>query len=143
MNYSGRNFLNPWTDIDTLQSEVNRLFSGINRTAARNYPLVNIWGKEDALFVTAELPGYAAENIQITVTGNELKLSGERTPAKLTEKECCHRNERKFGRFERQIQLPYVIDSDKVEAEYINGILNLTLPRAEEDKPKNIKIRAK
>ena len=141
MYYTGRNFLNPWSDLDALQSEVNRLFSGVNRNTTRNYPLVNIWGKEDALYLTAEMPGYAAKEIQITVTGNELKLSGDRTPLELGERDCCHRRERKFGRFERSIQLPYVIDSDKVDARYTNGVLNLTLPRAEEDKPKNIKIK--
>jgi len=92
--------------------------------------------------ITAEVPGVSADEIDISVVGETLTLSGERKPEDLEGGVRYHRRERGGGRFSRSIELPFRVDADKVEAAYDKGILRVTLPRAEADKPRKITVRA-
>jgi len=133
---------NPWLEMERLHREMDRLFSGASLPFAQNFPALNLWTSENDAIVTAELPGIDADGLEISVLDDTLALSGSRTPEELKEGESYHRQERGHGRFTRTITLPFKVNADKVEAVYERGILRITLPRAEEDKPKKIKVKS-
>ena len=136
----------PWREVERLQREVNRLFSDTFSLAggrtAPSYPAMNVWNNEDGIVVTAELPGVNPEDIDISVVGDTLTISGSRRPLELKEGERYHRRERRYGTFSRSFQLPFRVESDDVEAVFDNGVLHLSLPRAEVDKPKKISVKS-
>ena len=136
----------PWQEMERLRREMNRLFDRTftvpETRASRGYPSLNMWTSEDGVVVTAELPGLDPENIDISVEGDTLILSGDRQPEALHEGGTYHRRERRHGKFNRAIQLPCQVESDKVEAVFEKGVLHISLPRAEEEKPRKIAIRA-
>jgi HSP20 family protein len=134
--------LNPWTELNRIQNEMNRIFDNSWRTG-REYPAVNLWTNSDNVMVTAELPGYSKKDIDIALTGDVLRIHGSRKAPECKDGECFHRQERNYGQFDREIQLPFHIDAGKVEANFDNGILKISLPRSEEDKPKKIEIHTK
>ena len=107
-----------------------------------DYPAMNVWTNEDGAVVTAELPGVEPDNINIAVTGDTLTLKGSRTPEELKEGEQYHRRERGHGQFTRTFQLPFQVEAEKVEANFEKGVLSITLPRAEAEKPRKIAIKA-
>ncbi len=131
----------PVTDMQRLQREMNRLFSGASELYGHDFPPVNVWRGEDGVIVTAEAPGIDPEKVDISVVGDSLTLSGMRERDVLKEGESYHRQERNQGRFTRTLQLPFHVESGKVEAKYEKGVLHITLPRAEADKPRKIKIK--
>lgn len=133
--------LDPITEVQRLQREMNRLFSGSTEFYAHDFPLVNVWRGENGAIVTAELPGIDAAKLDISVIGDSLTLSGNRELDPLREGESFHRQERAYGRFTRTLQLPFQVDTAKVQAKYEKGILQITLPRMEIDKPKKITIK--
>jgi HSP20 family protein len=90
-----------------------------------------------------ELPGMNKDNIKVTIKNNMLRLSGERKQEEETTEKTFHRSERYFGKFCRTIQLPADIDADKIKAQYKDGVLNITLPKPESMKPKEIEIEVK
>jgi HSP20 family protein len=129
------------SEIHRLQREMNRLFSFVTEPYGNEFPSLNAWVGENDIIVTAELPGIDPANIEISVTGDILKLNGIREHELLKAGENYHRQERSHGKFSRTLQLPFTVNSDKVQAKYEKGILNITLPRAEIEKPKQIKIK--
>ena len=92
--------------------------------------------------ITAEIPGVDPETLDISVTGETITLSGERQLEKVGEDVRYHRRERGSGQFKRSIQLPFPVEVDKIEATFRNGVLNVSLPRAEEDKPRKIDVKS-
>jgi HSP20 family protein len=134
--------VHPWREMQRLQSEVNRLFSGVNQTAGQDYPPINIWMGADDVVVTVEIPGVNTSNMDIAVLGDRLTMSGTREITALKEGESYHRQERNYGRFSRTIQLPFNVEAAKVDAKYDKGVLTINLPRAEMDKPKKIAIKS-
>jgi HSP20 family protein len=131
----------PLSEMLRLRGEMNRLFSGMTSPFSEEFPLINVWvGKNDAI-VTAELPGIDHEKTDISIVGDILTLTGVRDRETLKEGESYHRQERNYGRFTRTLQLPFHVDTGKIEARYEKGILSMTLPRSEEDKPKKIIIK--
>lgn len=134
--------LNPWRELNRIQSEMNRIFDNSWQTR-REYPAVNLWTNTDNALVTAELPGYSKDEVDIALTGDVLRIHGSRKAPECKDDECFHRQERNYGVFDREIQLPFNIDSGKVDATFANGILKIALPRAEVDKPKTIEIKTK
>jgi HSP20 family protein len=127
-------------EILRLQQEMNRLFSSAGQSASIDYPSINVWQKDGAAVVTAELPGMSIENIDISVTDNVLTISGTKKAQELKEGENYLRQERIPGSFQRNVQLPFRVDSKEVDAKYEKGVLVVTLPRLKEDLPKKIKI---
>lgn len=125
-----------------LQREINRLFSNVGQSTTFDYPAINVWEKNDSLIVTTELPGIDPEKIDISVTGSTLTLSGTSVEDPIKEGENYLRQERELGSFQRNFQLPFQVDSKKIEAGYEKGILQITLPRLKEDLPKKIKINS-
>ncbi|MGD0278916.1 MAG: Hsp20/alpha crystallin family protein [Smithella sp.] len=123
-----------------LQREINKLFSNVWQNTTLDYPAVNVWEKDDSIIVTTELPGMDAEDINISVAGNMLTIAGMSKADPVKEGETYLRQERELGNFQRNFQLPFSVDSTKVEAKYEKGILQITLPGIKEDLPKKIKI---
>lgn len=133
-------------ELDRMRRDIDRLFRGIAGGGFREpragvFPLVNVTEDSDQYYVRAELPGVKAEELNISVTGDGLSISGERKIA--TEKEGAkfHRKEREAGTFSRILTLPGAIDADKVEATCLDGILTITLPKSEAAKPKQISVK--
>jgi HSP20 family protein len=131
---------------DRLRRELDRLFASTfdepRLQAPASYPAMNVWTGEEGVVLTAELPGVTPEDIDISVVGDTVTVTGTRRPPELKENERYHRRERGFGRFSRTFQLPCMVDADAVGAVFEKGVLNISLPRAEEDKPKKIAIKA-
>jgi len=132
--------------MERLRREMNRVFANLSATSESRitpgYPAMNVWTNEDGAVVTAELPGIDPETLDIAVVKNTLTLSGEHKPLELEEGEVYHRRERGYGKFTRSFQLPFNVEGDIVEATYEKGVLNITLPRAEADKPRKITVKA-
>jgi HSP20 family protein len=132
----------PWEEMRRLQREMNRLFSGVAPGLTRRlFPPVNVWVGRDQAVVTAELPGVDPAAIDINVVGDSLSLSGSREPDELGEGQSFTRQERPVGAFSRTVQLPFRVEPDGVEATYARGILTVTLPRLEADKPRQISVK--
>lgn len=131
----------PFTEVQRLQREMNRLFSGATEVYAHDFPAVNVWRGENGAIVTAELPGIDPAKLDISVVGDSLTLTGIRELETLKEGESYHRQERTYGRFARTLQLPFQMVAAKVEAKYERGVLQITLPRVEAEKPKKISIK--
>lgn len=135
----------PWQEMEYLQREMNRLFSTVSRdigsSIAPAYPAMNIWANKDGAIITAELPGIEPDDIEITVEGDNLMLSGERKPEEMAEGDVYHRRERGCGKFSRSIQLPFSVEADKVDASFKNGVLSIKAPRPEQEKPRKISIK--
>jgi HSP20 family protein len=113
------------------------------RGRAANFPAVNVWTNEqEGIIVSAELPGVSPETIDISVTADTLTISGTRKPEDLPEGAQYHRRERYCADFSRTVQLPYTVNTEAVEAAAENGVLKITLPRAEAEKPRQISVKA-
>jgi HSP20 family protein len=140
-----RSFWSPWREMERLRRDMNRLFAqmptGSVGDLAPTHPAMNVWTDEDGAVVTAELPGVAPDDMDISVVGDTLTLKGSRQPDELGEGGTYHRRERRHGTFTRAFQLPFQVESGQVEATFENGVLRISLPRAEEDKPKKIAVK--
>lgn len=145
MVWRSYDFGSPWREIERLQREMNRLFADVatdyTPRVAPGYPAMNIWTNEEGGVITAELPGLSPDDIDISVVGETLTLSGERKADKVGDDVRYHRQERGYGKFSRTIQLPFQVDADKVEAVFEKGVLHIALPRAEADKPRKIAVK--
>jgi HSP20 family protein len=132
----------PFIELRRMQSEMNRLYSGVGATTARDFPPINIWLGENSVVVTAELPGVSRDDVTISLQEDVLTLEGKREPKLKQENVNWQRRERAYGTFSRAVQLPFRADADKVQARFNNGILEIELQRLEADRPKKIEIRA-
>ena len=105
-------------------------------------PALNVWEDAEAFHVEAEVPGLSQDQLQVAVTHKtQLLIQGERKPQEPAEGRW-HRRERGQGRFQRLVELPAPVGADKVEAKLENGLLFLTLPKAEEARPRRIAVKA-
>jgi HSP20 family protein len=133
-----------WNQLQNLSAEVlERLDNGSAfRGFAPAFPALNVWEEGDSLVVEAELPGMQPADIEILVTGgDQLTLKGERKPLTV-EKSTLHRQERGYGKFERTLQLPYMVDADKVEARFENGVLRIQLSKHEAARARKIEVKS-
>ncbi len=142
---------NPPTNSAHLGQRMERMFdemlgNGLWRTSEKRplrgtwVPAINILEKDDAVLITADLPGLKTEDVEVTVDEGILTIRGERKLDETTEGETYHRVERLYGLFERTFNLPTSIDTAKIEARFANGEMVLTLPKREESKPRSVKI---
>ena len=134
-----------WREMDQLQREMSRLMdpvSGLHTFNPQGFPAINIWTSDDEQIITAEMPGFNPDEIDINITADRLTLSGERKPDLVEDRVTYHRRERSHGKFTRSIQLPFMIDTSKVTANFNDGLLEIKLIRAEADKPKKIVVKS-
>jgi HSP20 family protein len=132
----------PFAELRRMQSEMNRLFSGVGFATARDFPPINIWLGDNSVVVTAELPGVTSDDVTLNLQDDVLTLEGKREPEQQQGNANWQRRERSYGSFSRAVQLPFRIDPDKVQARFNNGVLEVELERLEADRPKKIEIRA-
>ena len=106
-------------------------------------PSVDMYDKKDEIVVKAEVPGIEKENINISISDNTLTIKGETKKEEEVKEEDYYYSERSYGSFARTLSLPAKVQADKIKASFKNGILEIRLPKAEEAKPKEIKIDVK
>ena len=141
----------PFRQLSSLRDEIDRLFeaplSGLTELSQPFsggwVPAIDLYEDRDNYVVKMELPGMKKEEIDISLHNGVLSITGERKDEEKHEDAETYRSERFFGRFQRSVTLPAVVEGDKVNASYKDGILTVTLPKAEEAKPKQITINAK
>ena len=137
----------PFRNVSDIQGEVNRLFdtflgrSMTGSPASRAWlPAVDMHETKDDLVLTVEVPGVREKDVTVSITGDLLTIKGERRwDDEAKDRQYLH-VERAYGHFERLVQLPMAVQADKVKATYREGVLMITLPKAEELKPRQIKI---
>jgi HSP20 family protein len=141
----------PFFALTSLQDRVNQLFSqtfggfegpGLEQplTSANFLPPVDIFEDEHNITLQAEIPGVKEEDLNVTLENNVLTITGERKFKEEEKKDNFHRIERRYGKFTRSFTLPASVDPQNVNATFENGVLNMTLPKREEFKPKKITI---
>ncbi len=137
---------NPWMELDRMQVEMERLFERtlrrLNDSYAPDFPPVSLWSGDDEVVITAELPGVPPEAIDISVADDTVTIAGSREQEKAPEGAVFRHRERGYGRFSRSFRLPFRIDASDVDARYANGVLELTLRQASEDRPRKIPVFA-
>lgn len=137
----------PWFSLrprnrGALREELNRIFEGVPTSAAqRTYPAVNLWSNTEEAIVTAEIPGIDTNELDVQVRGSALTIRGQKNGEPVQDGQKFLRRERSAGSFTRTIELPFPVDPDRVDAVYQNGVLQLTLPRVEADKPRKIQVK--
>jgi HSP20 family protein len=139
----------PAAHLHSFQEEMNRIFNEFFRggtggeqgwAAGAWTPPVDIYETDDALVLTAMLPGVSKDEVSIEVHNNTLMLRGERKPASAVSDERYYRRECVYGPFQRSFVLPATVDQNQVQATYHDGILELRLPKSEAAKPRRIAI---
>jgi HSP20 family protein len=140
---------NPWNDMWTLRNRFNRFFdeamipagNGDDSLSLADWnPVVDIYDNEDSVVINAELPGIEKDKITVDVKGRVLTLCGERSDEKEVRQDSYYRRERSFGRFERSFTLPAHVETEKITADYKDGILKIHVPKPEAVKPKQITV---
>jgi len=136
-------------DFDTLRKEMEQVFNsymqntaeGSEDTSTSWYPMVDIYETDKKYVITAEIAGMNKEDIKINISENNLSLRGDKIESEADDANArYHRRERVYGNFQRTFSLPSHVDSEKVSAEFRNGLLTVTLPKKEEVQPKEIPI---
>ena len=139
---------NPWTifdELESLQTDMNQILSDpeasrFGRRVRAAYPPLNVWSSQDGLVVDAEMPGVDPKDVEISVVGDELSLRGKVNAQESAAGETVLRRERPAGEFQRTLQLPFRANTAAVKATSKNGILRISIPRSEEEKPRKIAI---
>jgi len=136
----------PFRDITSFRDDINRLFArtlGEGLSASQTWtPAVDVFETKDAVTLKAELPGLTVDDVDVEIDDNVLTVSGERTFQDTVEEGRFYRVERSYGRFSRSLTLPQGIKADEVTATFKDGILEVTVPKAEEVKPRKVAIAA-
>ncbi|MGM0402281.1 MAG: Hsp20/alpha crystallin family protein [Thermodesulfobacteriota bacterium] len=145
MNFPTYGLRTHFEELDRMRRHLDQVFqqvdpSTVTGRTAGVFPLVNLTETQEAYILRAELPGVSAEDLDIQTMGRNITVSGERRIA-VDRSAKYHRREREGGRFSRAIALPGEIDRDKVAAALKNGILQVTIPKAEAAKPRKIDIK--
>lgn len=140
------------TEVLNMQREINRMFNSFFRGGTQDdsdlyastwLPAVDVAEHDDEYHVKVELPGVSRDDVKITMQGNILTISGEKKQEKETKKSDFHRVERSYGSFQRSFTLPATVQSDRIDATFKDGILNIKVPKAEESKRKAIEVKVK
>jgi HSP20 family protein len=136
--------MEPFREFGNLQREMNRLFDSLTPRAGNGgmafVPAAELQETPEAIHLKLEIPGMEAKDLDVQVTAEAVAISGERKSETKTEEKGVTRSEFRYGSFRRVIPLPARIQNDQVKAEYQNGVLTLTLPKAEEEKNKVVKV---
>jgi HSP20 family protein len=137
----------PFRELTDMQAEINRAFDayfGVRPRTAESErtwaPPIDVYETRDDLVVAVELPGVREKDIHLSMTGDVLSLRGQRGVAVEVQEENYHRIERWSGTFERHVQLPIPVQTEKIRASYRDGVLEIRLPKLEEVRPREIKI---
>ena len=139
-------FENPFSEFDQLRREMLRVFDAVaggdgdRELSAGVFPPMNVTQDDNNFYLRAEVPGISAKDLSISALRNRVSISGKREIPQENDRVSYHRKERAEGAFSRTVTLPGEVAADRVEAHYSDGILALTLPKAEEAKPRQIAV---
>lgn len=138
----------PAREMMSLREAMDRLFDDaftrpLSLRDGWSVPAIDMYQTDDEIVVKAALPGIKADEVQINVTGDVLTLKGEVKQNEEKKERAWHIREQRYGSFERSVALPTEVVADKAKAEFENGILTITLPKADEVKPRTITVKAK
>jgi len=146
---SGQGALAPFNEINRIRNEIYRIFEdpfGFASSASTLFegwtPAVDVHEERDKITVRAELPGMKKEDIEVTVVGDALTISGERKQEEQKREGETYRSERFLGRFQRTITLPTEVDANRIQATYKDGLLIVTLGKSEQATRKQIEVKA-
>jgi HSP20 family protein len=131
----------PWALIDRLQRELDGAFAANARDSAWA-PAVDVFEEQDRFVVRADLPGVTAEQIKITAEQGVLSLRGERSFEKRDDQARYQRVERVSGKFARSFTLPENVQAEAIKAQFLNGVLELSIPKAQKPEPRHIAVQA-
>ncbi|MGA7145359.1 MAG: Hsp20/alpha crystallin family protein [Desulfobacterales bacterium] len=140
---------NPMREMFNVRRQMNHWFDDAFSPMARDdaklslwdwHPVVDVYDNDENIVIKAELPGIDKKDINIDVKDGVLTLKGDRSWDNEVKKDKYYRRERSFGRFERAFQLPVDVDPGKISADYNDGILKISIPKPEEQKPKQITV---
>lgn len=143
-----------FNELQKIQNQLTRLLTAASKRSTGEFPPANVWTNETGAIVRCEMPGIDISEMEITVVNDTLTIKGEKCQIEsetqtaqnlensqnIQQPQNCLRQERGWGRFTRSLQLPFAVDAEQVKATYADGILQLTLPRAEADKPRRITV---
>jgi HSP20 family protein len=139
----------PTREINTIQQEVNRLFGTLldsqgdaGAPGRRWIPAMDLVEEGDHYVLRADLPGLSEKDVHIEVDGNVLTVSGERSAEREQRKEGYYRVERASGHFSRSLTLPEGVDPEQIKANVENGVLEVTIPKPEQSKPRRVEVEA-
>ena len=136
----------PFRNLFSLQEQVNRLFDSTfpshrdESTLTAWAPAVDVFETEDELVIKADLPDVAEKDLDVQIENNMLTIRGERKFEQKVKEENYLRMERAYGSFSRSFSLPNTVNTEAIKAEYKDGVLNVTLPKRAESKPKQVKV---
>jgi HSP20 family protein len=139
----------PFREVTTLQERINRLFEDAFPRAREQEedlspggwrPVVDIYERETAVVLKAELPGIKKEDVSVELKDNVLTIKGERKTESEIKEEKYYRRERTYGSFSRSFNLQYTVNPDKIKARFKDGVLEIEVPKPEEEKPKQINV---
>jgi HSP20 family protein len=137
----------PFKELSSIRRQMDRLldtfFEREEAPAGIWAPEIDVSENSDEFVVKADIPGINEKDLSVILSGDNLIIKGERKEEKEEKGKHFHRVERRYGSFQRSIPLPVAVDSDKIKAEYSNGVLEIHLPKTAEAKPKEIKISVK
>ena len=132
---------NPLDLFDGFQRELNQLLGASSRCLESTWsPSINFFDEKDQFRLKADLPGIDSKNIELSVQDDTLILKGERVKDYEEEKQHGHYVERIYGKFQRVIELPTPVETDKIKASYKDGVLDVVIPKKPEVKPHQIKV---
>ena len=130
---------------DPISKMLDRLWEGVNWTPfeGRHYPPLELTESDESVVVKAELPGLKPEDIELSVEGNSLTIRGEKKESSEKKEENYYHTERYYGSFCRVVALPSEVNTEKVTADFDNGVLAVTLPKVEESQRKRVEVKSK
>jgi len=147
VRWKDRGELSPWSALRDLESEFGRLFGDMTRDFGlvdRGWvPAVDLKETDAAYVIEADMPGLKKEDIELVAVDNVVTLKGERKNEHEETRDGYHRFERRYGSFQRSFEIPGGFESGKIEAQYKDGVLTVTVPKREEAKPKQISVNVK
>jgi HSP20 family protein len=144
-----RTKLDPFGDLMGMQDEINRLFDiTLGRSAFDHAglfdgewaPAIDVYENDDKVVVKTELPGLSEKDIEVDILGDTLTIKGEKRKEEEKKDKHYHRVERTYGSFHRTVTLPGMVESEKAKASFKNGVLEITIPKKEEAKPRQVKV---
>src|ERR1051325_7105952 len=140
-------FERPFADLDSLRREMLRVLDAASGDAFGDpmggvFPPVNVTQDDENFYIRAEIPGLKPSELSISALRNRVSLSGNREIPREHDRVSYHRRERAEGSFNRTVTLPTEVNAERIDARYASGVLTLTLPKAEEAKPRQITVKA-
>ena len=136
MLWSDFGFHDTWRELEGMRRALRRA----SLSSSVEFPATNVWVSDESAVVTTEIPGIDPKDLEITAIKDTLTLRGLRMTEELAEGETSHRRERWYGQFTKTLQLPFSVETGKIEARFAKGVLHIMLPRAEAEKVRKIEV---